>query len=151
MQFVKKNESISVILVIIVVTCLLVFGSYVTKTRNEKTFQFDSCKRCSGNNCVPEMRFTKFKVTTENIETYYISYGAENKIVRPSKNSEKCEILKDKNFAFTCNSYEKLDDKNPDNTYTSSVIFDGGNQYQETSTTESSSKKLTSSVICTVK
>jgi len=151
MQLFKVNESVIALLVIFVVTSLSVFASYIEKNINEKIFQFDSCKRCSENNCAPEIRFTKFKVTTENIEIFYVSYGAENKIVRPNKSNENCEILKDKNFAFTCSSYEKSTDKNTENIYTSTAVFDGINQYQETSTRESNTKKLTSSLICTVK
>ena len=89
----KIKESIIGILAIFLITCLLVFASYVAKKNDEKTFEIDSCKRCIENNCKPEIRFTKFKVTTENIETYYVSYGTENKQVRPNKN-ERCEILK---------------------------------------------------------
>jgi hypothetical protein len=151
MQLFKVNESVIALLVIFVVTSLSVFASYIEKNSNEKIFQFDSCKRCSGNNCVPEIRFTKFKVTKENIETYYISYGAENKIVHSNKSNEKCEILKDKNFAFTCSSYEKSTDKDTENIYVSSVVFDGINQYQETSARESNTNKLISSLICSVK
>jgi len=150
MQIRIKEGAIG-LLAIFLITCLLVFASYVAKKNNEKIFQFDSCRRCSENNCAPEIRFTKFKVTTENIEIFYVSYGAENKIVRPNKSNENCEILKDKNFAFTCSSYEKSTDKNTENIYTSTAVFDGINQYQETSTRESNTKKLTSSLICTVK
>jgi len=150
MQLRIKESTVGLVAITLAV-CLSVFASYVVKNNNEKIFQFDSCKRCSGNKCVPEIRFTKFKVTTENIETYYVSHGAENKKVRPRENYEKCEILKDKNFAFTCNSYKKSTDKNTEIIYISSVTFDGEKQYQETSTTESDTKKLTSSVICTVK
>ena len=150
MQIRIKEGAIG-LLAIFLITCLLVFASYVAKKSNEKTFQFDSCRRCSENNCAPEIRFTKFKVTTENIEIFYVSYGAENKIVHPNKSNENCEILKDKNFAFTCSSYEKSTDKNTENIYTSTAVFDGINQYQETSARESNTKKLTSSLICSVK
>ena len=140
----------------VAISTFLIFSSiiffYKYKVNDkEKTFEFESCTRCNSDGCKPEIRLTKFKVTLSNIETYYILEGVENKTIHPSKNSEKCEILKNKNFAFMCNSVDHTEDKFFNNTYTTSTIFDGNKQYQETSTTESNFKKWTSSVACIVK
>jgi uncharacterized RDD family membrane protein YckC len=145
----KKIIPITIGVFLLIATLISVYRLKIDS--NEKTFELIGCKRCNGNSCAPEIRFTKLRVTLENIERYYILDGVENKLVRPSKNTEKCEVIKSKNFAFTCSGYKNDVDRFFNNTYTSTTVFDGVNQYQETSTTESNLNKWTSTVVCAVK
>ena len=79
------------------------FGSLL----NSKTFKLTNCQTCYKNGeCQKEDIYKEFKVEEADVVIFGNLDGREQFFSLMSSLENKCKILKEKNFAFSCDSYK---------------------------------------------
>ena len=75
--------------------------------QKSKTFKLTNCESCDKDGkCQPNNTYKEFKVEESDVVIFVNLEGKDQFFSLMSSEDSKCKIIKDKNFAFSCNDYK---------------------------------------------
>lgn len=116
--------------------------------QSEKTFEISSCNQCNKDGCRPSISTTGFKVQPPQVHIFYISDGVQRINTYPSDDNTQCTILKERNFAFECNTSKQVGELV---SMQGTIIFDGNKTFQHSNNTTFGTETIRSKSTCDVK
>ena len=101
---------------------------------------------CKQDGCKDNKDSIGFKVTSSNVLVFYKSEGMDRILTLQNNDETKCTILKERNFAFQCDTLRALETV----VHQSTVNFDGKNTFEMSNDTLMGDRRIKSKNTCLV-